>query len=365
MKKTIYLMMAGILMVFLAFGGCERKVVIEHSELDDAASCFTCHGDNDLALVQANGQWERSQHASGDNLDRNRNSNSYYASCEQCHSSEGFIAQVTGVEYEGDHFSAIGCFTCHAPHTNGNLSLRVDDAIMLMNGAVFDRGKANLCASCHQSRRDVTTTVVDGVVLSEHWGPHHSNQSDMLIGENSYEYSSYTYTMSPHSNVATDGCVNCHMTGSIGYYVGGHTMNMHDEDSEYENLAGCNASACHNGAIDELDILAADDFDNDGEIEGIQTEITGLLDSLVVLLEASGMVHDGHPVEDVEVSLADSAGAVYNWLFVKEDRSLGVHNTDYAVGLLQSSIGYMAVGDPNGFGTLTIADVNNKFISAH
>ena len=30
--------------------------------------------------------------------------------------------------------------------------------------------------------------------------------------------------------------------------------------------------------------------------------------------------------------------AAYNWAFVKEDKSLGVHNTAYAVGLLKASI---------------------------
>ncbi|MCP4582464.1 MAG: hypothetical protein GY839_12710 [candidate division Zixibacteria bacterium] len=329
--------------------------------------CFTCHGDDNLMLVQAHGQWERSQHASGENLDRNRNSNSYYQSCERCHTSEGFIAEVTGVDYEGDHFSAIGCFTCHAPHSNGNLSLRVENAVTLEDGSTFDRGHANLCASCHQSRRDVNTYVSDDVTLSEHWGPHHSNQGDMLVGTNAYEYDAYTYSNSAHTNVATDGCIDCHMTGSIGYYVGGHTMTMHDEESEYENLAGCNAVACHNGDMDSLNVVAASDFDNDGSVEGIGDEIQGLLDSLSILLVDAGFYDDvnGHPIEDVEITDSDSSGALYNFEFVAEDRSNGVHNTDYTVGLLQSSIGYLAVGDPNGFGTLTTAAVNRKFISAH
>jgi len=55
-----------------------------------------------------------------------------------------------------------------------------------------------------------------------------------------------------------------------------------------------------------------------------------------------------HPTEDLVVSKADSAGAVYNWEFVKEERSGGVHNTNYAVGLLQSSINYITEGNPNG-----------------
>jgi hypothetical protein len=33
---------------------------------------------------------------------------------------------------------------------------------------------------------------------------------------------------------------------------------------------------------------------------------------------------------------------------VHEDRSEGIHNTEYAVGLLKSSLHYIATGDPNG-----------------
>jgi len=38
---------------------------------------------------------------------------------------------------------------------------------------------------------------------------------------------------------------------------------------------------------------------------------------------------------------ADSAGALFNWKAVEEDRSLGVHNPKYIIGLLQSSIEFM------------------------
>ena len=39
---------------------------------------------------------------------------------------------------------------------------------------------------------------------------------------------------------------------------------------------------------------------------------------------------------------ADSAGALFNWVGASsEDRSLGVHNPKYIIGLLQSSIEFM------------------------
>ena len=78
-------------------------------------------------------------------------------------------------------------------------------------------------------------------------------------------------------------------------------------------------------------------------------EIHDLLDSLGAILYSAGLVdEDHHPVSGVEISTADSAGALYNYLFVEEDRSIGVHNTAYAVALLKSSINYLNTGDPNG-----------------
>jgi len=247
------------------------------------------------------------------------------------------------------------------------LSLRVTDAVTLENGSTFDRGTANLCVTCHHSRRNVSTYVSDDVTLDEHWGPHHSVQGDMLIGANAYEYGSYTYTNSAHTNVAADGCIDCHMTGSIGYYVGGHTWKMEDLETEYENLAGCNASTCHNGGMESLNPTAAADFDDDGSVEEIEDEIQGLLDSLSALLVGAGFYDDinGHPVEDIEITDSDSAGALYNFEYVAEDRSHGIHNTDYTIGLLQSSIGYLAAGDPNGFGTLAGNKLDKMFASAH
>jgi hypothetical protein len=344
------------LLVLVAFG-CDREISGDVQVVDAASvSCFECHSDQDQSLTVAREQYEESVHFEGENVNRNRFYSSRYASCEKCHTNEGFIADVTGTEWSGEGFTQVDCFTCHAPHSTGNLELRVIEAVDLANGFTFNRGSANLCATCHQSRRDVTVTVVDAVELSSHWGPHHSNQADMLIGENSYEYEGFPYQKSAHS-LAPEGCNHCHMGPSIHPTVGGHSWNMRNEDRGFQHTAGCNVDACHNGAISTLDITAEGDFDFDGEVEGIQSEIHGLLDSLEILLEDASLLLDGHPISDRVVSTADSAGALYNWLFVEEDRSLGVHNTDYAVGLLQSSINFLNTGDPNGSGSVNRVDL--------
>ncbi len=330
--------------------GCEREITGEVQREDiSSASCFECHTDQDFFLVQAQLQFEHSIHNSGNNTNRNRLNRTFYAACERCHTSEGFIAEVTGVPADGDHFSSFSCFTCHQPHSEGDFGVRVTNAVMLQNGAMFDRGNANLCAMCHQSRRDVNTTVVDDVELDSHWGPHHSNQADMLIGENAYEYAGYDYSGSWHESGVVNGCPSCHMSASLHETIGGHSWNMKNEDRDFENIYGCNVDGCHSAnPVSSVDRETVSDFDGDGELEGVQTELHDLLDSLTVLLIDANLLTEEHePVERV-VTTADSAGALYNYLFVEEDRSVGVHNTAYAVGLLKSSINFLLTGNPNG-----------------
>ncbi len=345
---TTLMILTGVILLMAV--GCERKVTGNVDFPDNSSvGCFTCHSDSDVALRVARIQYENSVHAIAENSNRNRLYQASYQSCERCHTSQGFIAYVTGVPATGDNFTAIECFTCHAPHTSGDLRLRVETAVTLENGATFDRGPANLCATCHHSRANVLTTVVDSVNMNSRYGPHHSNQGDMLIGENAYEYAGYTYTSSWHSTGVSEGCISCHMSPSKHETVGGHSWWMRNEDRAFENIAGCNAVGCHDTApLTTLDRPALADYDFDGTIEGVQDEVTGLADSLKVLLQAANLLNSsGVPVSRV-VSTADSAGAVYNYVFIEEDRSFGVHNTNYSVGILMSAINFMLTGDPNG-----------------
>jgi len=331
----------------------------------ESTDCFTCHGISDFGpeVIAATAQWESSKHSSGDNIDRNS------GSCAGCHTSEGFVANVTGEAYGGSSYNAIGCFTCHDPHGAESFALRTSSAVTLGNGASYDKGPSNQCANCHKSRRDVTTYVSDGGSMSSHYGPHHGPQADMLVGNNAYEYVGYTYTNSAHTSTTIEGCLDCHFDEADAYVLGGHTFLMEDEESGSEHTDGCNVTGCHTESleIDSLNRVAAADFDWDGSVEGVEDEIAGLLDSLATALIAGNLLE--YVAEDDEydpiartVELADSAGAVFNFKFVEEDRSHGIHNTDYAVGLLQSSINYLATGDPNGS---PAGSVQRRLVRAH
>lgn len=306
----------------------------------ETASCFTCHSDNPNTLggklLAARQQYDVSAHGTGETFEENRLGGGSQT-CEGCHTNEGFVARITGVPAVGDNFTRIGCFTCHEPHTTGTLQLRVESPVTLLNGVIFDKDNADLCAACHHSRRNVNTYVTDTVTLSTHWGPHGSPQSDMLLGTNGYEYAGYEYTSSPHANVTGHGCLDCHMAPSA-FSTGGHTFYMANEEDGYDNVLGCNVVLCHDGDVS--------DFDFDGR----QTEVEGLLNDLQTLLIDAGLLSwtdaEGElvldPTDGLVVTSADSSGALYNYLFVTAERSMGIHNTQYAVGLLQSSIEYLS-----------------------
>lgn len=328
-------LLIAVLALILVFGACTREIT--HTETVQAPmTCFNCHSDVDTWLIAAEQQWANSKHASGENTNRS------YSPCSGCHTSEGFKDRIAGTG-AGTYANptVIHCFTCHAPHSNGDFSLRVTAAQTLTNGVSVDIKAANLCVACHQARRSVDTYVAaqDTVTLSSHWGPHHSVQADMLFGTNGYEYAGYTYEdLDWHRNLTQDGCLDCHFRVTRNFVVGGHSFNMraviadepevgeHQEFTEVLNTGAC--AACH-GTLPNFNR------------KGIQDSVMTLADSLKsILITAAVIDSSGHPIDKVKIS-PDSAGALWNFLMIEEDRSWGVHNSKYMLGLLESAIMFM------------------------
>ena len=108
---------------------------------------------------------------------------------------------------------------------------------------------------------------------------------------------------------------------------------------------------CH-GAISAFsDVAAIADYDDDGEVEGIQFEVAGLIETLhETILDRSDSPEQRQAlVDDYEASIGDitisniaQRNAAYNLAFVEFDASHGVHNAKYAIQLLQQSILYLA-----------------------
>jgi hypothetical protein len=162
--------------------------------------------------------------------------------------------------------------------------------------------------------------------------------------------------------VVKDACATCHMqpvaSTDPGFTkVGGHSFNMSYTDSTgalVEKVDVC--TQCH-GPIEDFS-LQRDDYDGDGVIDGIQTEVTHLIDKLSTLMPNSAYRADGNYVADglVKTSLSVKTNwqakflqGAWNWQLVNYDHSKGIHNAAYAVGLLKASIADLT-GDANDDG---------------
>ena len=202
-----------------------------------------------------------------------------------------------------------------------------------MDGASYDLKDGNLCVACHRELSDHRSYITERTVMNSSWGPHHGPQGDMLIGSNGYEYAGYTYEQSNHRSVTAEGCVGCHMKTTGQNVIGGHSLNMvwSGDGSEVLNTAACENENCHGVIGDFNEVGLGTPY--------AQDSVDVLIADLGARLVAARLMAFGVPRS--MTTSADSAGAVWNFMLVKRDRSHGVHNPKYIVGLLRSAIEYL------------------------
>jgi hypothetical protein len=209
------------------------------------------------------------------------------------------------------------------------------------------------------ARRTAKAEVRARAIPSESWGAHHGPQADMLNGTNAYELPGKKYSSSAHALLPQADCVTCHMTQPNRRYsltpaIGGHSFRIEGEVHERRvvNTSGCLSSGCHSEmkqltGTPFVDRMAPADYDGDGKIEVIQQEVQGLYERLInpkgtgLLQTMSNPIYDakGHYIEKNKTEYpVEVVGALYNYKFVAEDGSKGMHNSTYAVQLLMDSI---------------------------
>jgi hypothetical protein len=283
--------------------------------LAQALTCTDCHNDTTL-ITGKKTAWSESGHGTGTAYLRGTS-----ASCAGCHSGGGFSAMIAaglnpGTVTEGDpNPTRQDCRACHQIHTSytsADWALETGNPVTLyaLPDAVFDGGKGDLCANCHQPRRDFPVAE-NGMItgISSHWGPHHGPQSAMMLGL----AGSVKGNSGAHYALVRNTCVTCHMGDNASH--------------GFEPSVGA-CQLCHPGT---------EDFD----IHGVQTEIQGMIDELGDALVAAGVLSensaDGHPT--VTEAPENVAIALWNWIYVAhEDKSLGVHNPGYTRKLLQAGL---------------------------
>jgi hypothetical protein len=201
-------------------------------------------------------------------------------------------------------------------------------------------GVGIMCMHCHMSRRDATN-YVEITTGSNRYGPHHGPQADMLAGANAMNYGK-DIPSSAHRDVVEESCVECHMqtvasTNAAFTKAGGHTFKLSADTTNgvVHLVEAC--KECH-GELESFDFKRLD-YDGDGVVEGAQTEVKGLLTSLTTLLPCGTITNHTATALGITSSWKRPAlRAAYNYLFVVEDGSWGVHNLSYAVGLIKTSI---------------------------
>ena len=321
--------------------GSDHLSNIDNSKIDVTLSsdvCAYCHKEGSHHIIPL--QWDVSVHAAETHL----YSGSSRYSCTPCHNGQGFVDFVKGNPQSVQVNIAITCATCHDPHNAENLHQVRTTSATLMNGRVVDdAGLGGLCINCHQSRNNAVPFVENYLKsLNSRFGPHHGPQGDMLIGTNAYTWGE-ELNLSPHYAAVENACVGCHMYPNAHVLgevpsAGGHTFSMVDGYGN-DNVEAC--SNCHGNFGAEFSdkkfyINGSADLDKNGVAEGLQIEVEGLLHQLSTLLPPYGSP-DINVIDSTWT--IDEAGALYNYVQIEEDRSFGIHNPRFTVGLLYLSIG--------------------------
>ncbi|MFO7652873.1 MAG: cytochrome c3 family protein [Candidatus Krumholzibacteriia bacterium] len=314
----------------------------------DAELCGSCHNGVHHPTYD---EWQQSGHGVADEL----TSPVGRTACVKCHNgayAAGYLDDPEGFQNPSAvaDTAAITCAACHDPHgspNEGNLRAAAATDVVLPNGQVVpEAGNGRLCMACHNGRRapgDILDMIENG---SSHFGPHHSVQGDMLAGTGAYEEIApgFDFGTSRHLLI-DDGCVHCHTNPAVDPLTGqaftGHTFEP--------TLEACRD--CHGPIQAFSDVMASDDFDGDGTVEGIQHEVQGLTALLrqAIIAASDTPEHaqalqedfDGN-VGNATISTREQREAAYNLFFVEFDHSSGVHNARYSIQLLQQTIQALA-----------------------
>lgn len=309
------------------------------------ARCANCHSERFLNPIYE--EWRNSTHRQLVDADSPR-SPARRDGCVKCHTAQGFAEGKTKAAEIANPLPQT-CIACHSLENHGRVPgyVRIFGRITLPDKiTIANAGTGAVCMTCHNSRRDVTNAQI----FQEKRAPHGSPQADMLKGSGAFEVLGYRYSNSWHTTIE-NGCVACHMAQpprGAQRIVGGHTFKV--SSGEAQNTSAC--QGCHK-EVEAFNRPALGDFDGDKIIEPVQDEVKGLLALLKetiesgmdggkggTLSESHGRVafkkKDGEAIKPEDISEAQYIAA-YNYFFVHNDKSNGIHNTAYAVQLLQSA----------------------------
>lgn len=341
--------------------------------IDGGQVCLSCHN-VDYGVVQP-ATFAVSGHASGSALPGRS------GGCLTCHSDAGYKASYAsgnisaGIPGLTDANSGIiNCTTCHAGgHASSAVAISGKDAALRSAGfyklavpsstgadIIIDyKNNSNNCIHCHQSRRSdvtgLTPNATTGLIsLSTHTGPHYGNQVALLEGMFGAELIGPNAPAYPAKGSATHrkgaSCTSCHM-GAVKNGKGNHTMRPVLD----------NCKTCHTGA-------GVTTYNINGGQTKIKNLMLELAEELVRVSPETYVIYNytgskslpaaNRPIDHVnyhdnDLSLLNQSGATahkdndravrsakayWNWRYIYQDHSYGLHNPVYADALLKNTI---------------------------
>ncbi|PKK84700.1 MAG: hypothetical protein CVT49_02430 [candidate division Zixibacteria bacterium HGW-Zixibacteria-1] len=350
LKALIFIAFAAGIAAIGIMPGCDELVTNEIRDsttitliVRDSSCVEYCHSDNNFEVMAALRQWEHSGHSDTMFYDDTLYGQTGLYCGPQCHTMDGFVSALSNNPDTSGYPFELWCYTCHRPHTaqgpdsTWDFSLRTTSDVTLATGEVFSygaNGRSNICARCHRLTYNVINQVAVGILIDDNWlrkVRHAAQEADMLMGAGGYEYAGYTYANS-HENVI-QGCLGCHQDYDQGFTLGGHSLNIRDGNGN-ALVEECNRLGCHSGdEYSDSRIVGGQNVLHLFQLRALQSKLltAGLLDSTTLLPPSSYTV----------IFNSDSAGALYNYLYLTADRSRGMHNMKYARDLLTSSINFL------------------------
>jgi hypothetical protein len=270
----------------------DRRYIIRTLDADLCGRCHTERYGTGTCFPEYD-EWKESGHARS--LQTLRGDKRASDSCLECHAADAVAPPSDRPLSVASASFGVTCQSCHDamvrtfPELPDNNQLR--------------KRKQELCQWCHSDRRPSSGRRPDEFA--------HTPQTEMFLGKGGAEFPGEKYQNGPMNADIERGCLTCHAYAdrSIANPYQGHTF--------LPNILVCRR--CH------PDLST---FDR----KGVQSTIRGLLlDLRRRLKEVPKEARGGD----------NYALAERNYYFVLRDRSLGIHNSDYARKLLTDSIRFL------------------------
>ncbi len=287
--------------------------------------------------------------------------------CVRCHSADGYISFIKNPKNPAawaTNAEALTCTACHDPHDDKNpFQLRIVGKPIELPVDLPDIGLSATCAECHNGRTKATAATAGSF-------PHYSAAAEFVYNQGGVDYGA-TLANSPHGMIVgaapvadpadktgktmlfggnkPGACVTCHMypgptdSKDPNYRkVGGHSFNVNNPDGKTVYVASC--VSCHKD-IKDFNIASKADYDGNGKVEGVQTEVKGLLNLIWAEFEKAGFKKlDGNPyITDIAKLTDKQEQAWYNFrlvygvIWTNEGQASAIHNFKRSVNLLQLS----------------------------